>query len=66
MPNKIVQKIKDLRKTKKLTQEDMAKILGYTSAKGYHDIESGRIKLKIEHLQKISNEFHIPIEKFFE
>lgn len=58
-------KIKKIRKEHNLTQKDMAKILGYKTAKGYHDIECGKIKLKLEHLEKLSSKFNIPLEKFF-
>ena len=51
---KILMKIKKIRKEHNLTQKDMAEILGYKTAKGYHDIECGRVKLKF-----------IPLEKFF-
>nr|DAZ17071.1 MAG TPA: Helix-turn-helix XRE-family like protein [Caudoviricetes sp.] len=66
MYTKILIRIKKLRKKNNLTQKDMAKILGYKSAKGYHDIECGRIKIRLEHLQKLSSNFHIPIKYFFE
>lgn len=46
-------KIKQMRKKYHLTQKDMADILGYKTAKAYHDIESGRTKLKLEHIKKI-------------
>lgn len=58
-------KIKKFRKEHNLTQKDMAEVLGYKTAKGYHDIECGRIKLKLEHLEKLSLKFSIPLEKFF-
>lgn len=61
----ILMKIKKNRKEHNLTQKDMAKILGYKTAKGYHDIECGKIKLKLEHLEKLSSKFNIPLEKFF-
>lgn len=59
-------KIKQIRKKYHLTQKDMADILGYKTAKAYHDIESGRTKLKLEHIKKLSTRFNIPVEKFFD
>ena len=62
----ILTKIKQMRKKyHNLIQKDMADILGYKTAKAYHDIECGRIKLKLEHLEKLSSKFNIPLEKFF-
>lgn len=49
-----------------LNTKDMADILGYKTAKAYHDIESGRTKLKLEHIKKLSTRFNIPVEKFFD
>ena len=66
MCEEVLKKIKKWRKINNLTQNDMAKILGYKTSKGYHDVECGKTKLKIEHLQKISTKFHIPIENFFD
>ena len=66
MYEKTLIKIKSLRKKNSMTQKDMAKLIGYKTAKGYHDVECGRIKLRLEHLQKISAKFKVPVSYFFE
>lgn len=64
MNEKILIKIKNLREERGLTLQQMAEILGYSSAKGYYEVENGKIKLRIEHLEKLSNFFNIPIQNF--
>lgn len=64
MNRKILIKIKKLRKDNGLTLQQMAEILGYSSAKGYYEVETGRIKLRIEHLEKLSIFFNVPIKNF--
>ncbi len=54
-----------LRKDKKKTQLEMAKILGYESSKAYYELESGKTALKVEHLEKVSNFFGIDPSYFF-
>ena len=52
MYSKILLKIKNLREKNNLTQNDMAKILGYKTPKGYHDVECGKVKIKIRTFTK--------------
>lgn len=65
MNEKILKKIKMIREERGLSIIEMANILGYESTKGYYDVESGRVKLRIEHLERLSKYLKIPIEKFF-
>ena len=65
MKSPILKKIKDLRLKNDLSQKDMAKVLGYASPKGYHDVETGKIRLKVEQLQEIAKALNVPIETFF-
>lgn len=64
MNEKILIKIKKIREERGLTLQQMAEIVGYSSAKGYYEVETGKIKLRIEHLEKISKFFDIPIQNF--
>ena len=66
MRKEILEKIKTMREDKGLTLHDVANGIGYGSAKGYHDVESGKIKLRVEHLEKLSKFYQMPIKKFFD
>lgn len=59
-------KLVELRKTRKLTQADVAKILGYETSKGYYELESGKTSLKVEHIEKLSNYFNVTPAYFFD
>lgn len=64
--NDVLKKIKKLRESKSLTLGDMAKAIGYCSAKGYRDVEIGKTKLTVECLQRIAACFEVSVEYFFE
>lgn len=57
----VKERIKDLRKQHRLTQEDMAKILGITPA-GYSALELGRNSFDIDKLKIISDYFGVTLE----
>ena len=54
-------RLKELRKSRSLTQIDMAKVLHITQA-SYSLWESGKTKLDREALEKLSNYFDVPAE----
>ena len=56
-----LEKIKNLRIEKGITQEDIAKIIG-TSRQTYNSIESGKQDLSVTELKKITEYFNISID----
>lgn len=52
--NDILLKIKEMRISKGLTQQDMADLLGYKSKSGYCQLEKGEVKLTLEKMKLIS------------
>lgn len=58
-------KLKELRKHNKLTQEGVAKALGYKSALGYHYLENGRCQIKAEQILILANLFKVSIAELF-
>ena len=58
--------MKKLRVERGLTQQDLAVALEYQTGKGYSDIENGRRKLCLEHLEKLAKFYQVPIAIFFE
>ena len=59
----IGKKIKTLRKTKKITQKELGKLLGYSEAHISY-IESGNRTISFKDLNKITKIFNIPHEHF--
>lgn len=57
--------MKKLRIEKGLTLQDVADGINYHTGKGYYDIESGRSKVRLEHLEKLSEFYKVPISVFF-
>lgn len=47
--------LRSIRKAKKITQEQMAKELGYSSKTGYCELENGHVKMTVEQLIIIKN-----------
>ena len=56
----------DIRRKNKLKQIDVARALGYLSSKAYFELESGKTALKVEHLDKLSSFYDVPVSYFFE
>ncbi|SFM44095.1 helix-turn-helix domain-containing protein [Salibacterium qingdaonense] len=59
-------KIKHLRKERKLSQSDMAGILGFNTLYPYHRKESGEQAFTADELHKIAKHFGYNLEYFFE
>lgn len=60
-----LEKIRTLRKAKKISQKELAKKIGYKSGTGYHYIESGKRSIKAETLAKIAEILEIPVEELY-
>ncbi len=60
--NTYIQRIKELRKEKKLSQEQVARVMG-VSRPTYAAIEAGKQKLNIEEVQKLTNLFSIGVDE---
>lgn len=55
--------IKFLREKNKMTQEDMADFLGYRGKQGYNAVETGKAKMPVENLEKISDYFGVTMDQ---
>jgi transcriptional regulator with XRE-family HTH domain len=58
---KVHEKIKVMRQYKRLTQETMAELLGY-SVHGYAKLERGEVSLTIDKLERIADVFDISLQ----
>ena len=61
----VVDVVYGLRKQRKLNCEQVGKVLGYKTGKGYRDIEIGRVELTVNHVLKLSEFYQVPIGIFF-
>lgn len=52
-----------LRQRNGLTQEDMAKLLGYKGKQGYNAIETGKTKPSIDVLEKLADFFGVTLDQ---
>jgi putative transcriptional regulator len=59
------QRLKEIRKAKGFTQEQMAKMLGYKDRSGYWYLENGRVAMTLEKAVKISEILNIDIKEIF-
>jgi transcriptional regulator with XRE-family HTH domain len=60
-----LEKIKQLRKSQKLSQRDMADILGFNTLYPYHRKESGSQPFTADEIHTIAKYFNVPVEYFF-
>lgn len=58
-------KLKEIREKYKITQDDMAQLLGYKHKSGYSKLENGNRKLSVEQAKIISDFFNMSIEDIF-
>lgn len=61
-----LEKIKNLRNQRKLSQGDMAELIGLNNLYPYHRKESGAQSFTAEEIHAIATLFNKPIEYFFE
>lgn len=60
-----LQRLKEIRKRKGITQEEMAKKLGYKGKSGYCQLENGDTKMTLEQARKIAEILGETIEAIF-
>lgn len=58
-------KIKKLRKEKAITQNEMAKKLGYKTDVGYHYLETGRCQIDAVQLAIIAHILGVPVSHLY-
>lgn len=58
-------RLREVRKSKGITQTFMAQKLGYKQASGYANIESGHTKLSLENAKKIAEILNMDIDELF-
>ena len=61
----MLNKLKEIRENKGLTQSDMAELLGYKHKSGYNKLELGDRKITLEQAKIISEYFNMTIEEIF-
>ncbi len=61
----VLNRIRQLRSDNKFSLDDVAQGIGYVTAKGYYDLESGKTSIKLDHLVRLSKFYKVPIEFFF-
>ncbi|RAK19145.1 helix-turn-helix protein [Anoxybacillus vitaminiphilus] len=57
--------VRKLRKDKGLSQEDVAKMLGFNTVYPYHRKESGQQSFTAEELMKLAQMYKVSYENFF-
>ena len=60
----VLEIIKQLRKNYRYSLSEVAAGIGYETAKGYYDLESGKTDIKLEHLIRLSNFYNVSIDFF--
>lgn len=61
----IENKIKELRKSKGMSQQQMAKLLGYKTKSGYCQLENGIVKMTVEKAEIIAEALGVKPEEIF-
>lgn len=57
--------LKKIREEKGITQEEMAKELGYSGKSGYSMLENGKVRLTLEQAVKIAKKLEMSIDDIF-
>lgn len=57
--------LKKIREEKGITQEKMAKELGYSGKSGYSMLENGKVRLTLEQAVKIAKKLEMSIDDIF-
>lgn len=60
-----LKRLREVRKSKGITQAFMARELGYKKASGYANIESGHTKLSLQNAMRISEILGMDIKEIF-
>lgn len=60
----VLRNIKQLRIGNRYSLEEVAQGIGYETAKGYYDLESGKTSVKLEHLERLSKFYKVSIDFF--
>ena len=61
---KALQVIRNLRSEHRYSLGDVAVGIGYETAKGYYDLESGKTDIKLEHIERLAKFYNVPVEFF--
>lgn len=61
----MVTTLKELRVEKGARLKDVSEVLGYKYPAGYHKIETGKQKLRIDQAEKLSNYYEVNPSIFF-
>jgi len=60
-----LEKIRKLRKSRKLTQREMGIRLGYRTALGYHYLEKGKCRIAADQLAQIAGILGVPVSDLY-
>lgn len=62
--DKVLKTMRVLREKRGLSMQEVADGINYKTGKGYFDLESGKTKIKLEHLEKLAKFYKVPISIF--